>query len=40
MSVRLRDLIAAERIKLLSPRSTRIFLACAFLVAAAAAFLG
>jgi ABC-type transport system involved in multi-copper enzyme maturation permease subunit len=39
MSVRLRDLIAAERIKLLSLRSTHIFLACAFLVAVAAACL-
>lgn len=39
MSVRLRDLIAAERIKLLSLRSTHIFLVSAFLVAVAAACL-
>jgi ABC-2 type transport system permease protein len=38
-SPRPRDLIAAERIKLLSLRSTHIFLACSLLVAVAAACL-
>jgi ABC-type transport system involved in multi-copper enzyme maturation permease subunit len=39
MSVRLRDLVAAERIRLLSLRSTHVFLAASVAVAAAAACL-
>ena len=38
-SPRVRDLIAAERIRLLSLRSTRYFLACSLLIAVAAACL-
>ena len=39
MSARLRDLVAGERIRLLSLRSTHAFLGCAFVVAVAAAWL-
>jgi ABC-2 type transport system permease protein len=39
MSARLRDLVAGERIRLLSLRSTYAFLGCAFVVAVAAAWL-
>lgn len=39
MSARLRDLVASERIRLLSLRSTPAFLGCTFVVAVAAAWL-
>lgn len=39
MSVRLRDLVAAERIRLFSLRSTYASLGCAFVIAVAAAYL-
>ncbi|MGH3208201.1 MAG: hypothetical protein ACRDNO_10605 [Trebonia sp.] len=39
MSVQLRDLVAAERVRLLSLRSTHAFLACSFVIAVVAACL-